>query len=203
MAVAGADRGWFGRLAGTKTAQRTSKTFPPNSPHGGFVSDEGGTTSASEVEATMARNDALLRLHKKLVARRDELLSFVRGNLADMGPSGDTGDEADVAIDSMKTEMSSQLAELEGKELQQIHRALSRLKNGQYGSCEVCNDKIPVARLNALPYTTLCIKCQRELEENPERAEELESNWQKVYDAENKDRDSTPEVEENLEVQLG
>jgi DnaK suppressor protein len=35
---------------------------------------------------------------------------------------------------------------------------------GKYGSCEVCNGKIPLARLNALPYATMCIECQRDLE---------------------------------------
>jgi DnaK suppressor protein len=30
--------------------------------------------------------------------------------------------------------------------------------------CEGCQAKIPVARLNALPYSTLCVKCQREME---------------------------------------
>ena len=65
--------------------------------------------------------------------------------------------------------MASQLAELEAKELAQVERAVRRLKQGTYGKCEVCNCTIPVARLNALPFSTLCIKCQREME--------TDSNW--------------------------
>jgi DnaK suppressor protein len=38
------------------------------------------------------------------------------------------------------------------------------MRAGQYGLCEVCNGKIPMARLNALPYATMCIECQRDLE---------------------------------------
>ena len=38
------------------------------------------------------------------------------------------------------------------------------MRVGKYGSCEVCNGKIPMARLNALPYATMCIECQRDLE---------------------------------------
>ena len=45
-----------------------------------------------------------------------------------------------------------------------MERALRRLKTGTYGKCEACSTKIPVARLNALPYSTVCIKCQREIE---------------------------------------
>ena len=56
------------------------------------------------------------------------------------------------------------MAELEAKELVQVERALRRLKQGTYGKCEGCAIKIPMARLQALPYSTLCIKCQREYE---------------------------------------
>jgi DnaK suppressor protein len=40
------------------------------------------------------------------------------------------------------------------------------MKAGDYGACEVCSKKIPMARLDALPYATMCIECQRELERN-------------------------------------
>ena len=33
--------------------------------------------------------------------------------------------------------------------------------------CKSCAGKIPVGRLNALPYSTLCIECQREMEHYP------------------------------------
>ena len=35
---------------------------------------------------------------------------------------------------------------------------------GNYGECEICNERIPLARLNALPYATSCIECQRAAE---------------------------------------
>ena len=40
------------------------------------------------------------------------------------------------------------------------------MKAGEYGVCEVCSKKIPMARLDALPYATMCIECQREIERN-------------------------------------
>ncbi|TSC63420.1 MAG: DnaK suppressor protein DksA, partial [Parcubacteria group bacterium Gr01-1014_106] len=39
-----------------------------------------------------------------------------------------------------------------------------RLKAGTYGLCEVCQTKIPIARLNALPYAVKCFTCQRKEE---------------------------------------
>jgi len=103
----------------------------------------------------MARRDALLRLHKTLLARRQALRKALAGELADLRNfKGDTGDSVDVAFDSGNEEIATQLAELEARELSQIERALARMKQGTYGVCEHCQGKIPVSRLNALPYST-------------------------------------------------
>jgi len=115
----------------------------------------------------MARSDALLRLHKTLLARRAELrkrLGIELQGLANTEKNAPSGDAADAAFDTSGEEIASQLAELEAKELVQVERALRRLKQGTYGKCESCGGKIPVARLNALPFSTVCIKCQREIE---------------------------------------
>lgn len=113
----------------------------------------------------MARRDALLRLHKSLIDRRDALLRRIGGGLKDLlHRSGGSGDSADQAFDSSGEEVTSQLAELESRELVRIERSLERLKQGIYGVCEGCQKKIPMARLNALPFSTTCIECQREME---------------------------------------
>ena len=115
----------------------------------------------------MARQDALLRLHKTLSARRSELrkrLGMELEDLVHVKHSSASGDAADAAFDNSGEELASTLAELEAKELAQVERALRRLKAGSYGKCEACSTRIPLARLNALPYSTLCIKCQREFE---------------------------------------
>ena len=61
--------------------------------------------------------------------------------------------------------------------------ALARIKQGIYGVCEHCQGKIPVARLNALPYSTTCIECQREMETYPGGGGRRGGDWEKVYDA--------------------
>ncbi len=134
----------------------------------------------------MARRDALLRLHKTLLARRTALRKALAGELADLrnfkNEAG--GDAVDVAFDTGNEEIASQLAELEARELSQIERALLRMKQGTYGVCEVCQGKIPVARLNALPYSTTCIECQREMENYPGwEGGRGGRDWEKVYDA--------------------
>lgn len=134
----------------------------------------------------MARRDALLRLHKTLSSRRAELRKRLGADLAEMGAhkvSSASGDAADAAFDHSGEELSSQLAELEARELNQVSRALLRLKQGTYGLCEVCNCKIPVTRMNVLPYSTLCIQCQREAESDSDwLAERRNANWESVTD---------------------
>ncbi len=146
----------------------------------------------------MARRDALLRLHKTLLSRRDDLRAKLAGELAHLRDfkAADTGDSADAAFEAGSDEMASQLAELDARDLDQIERALARLKQGTYGLCESCAAKIPIARLNALPYTTLCIKCQREMETYPGWQDRRGyGNWEKVFDAE-------APLEEQREVDL-
>lgn len=96
---------------------------------------------------------------------------------------GATGDEADAAFEAGSDEMNSQLAALESRELAQIERALRRLKEGTYGRCEVCAGKIPVGRLNILPYTTVCVKCQRDLEQNGDWEPQEGGSWERVYES--------------------
>lgn len=48
--------------------------------------------------------------------------------------------------------------------LAQVCEALDRLEDGTYGVCVSCRDSIDPARLKALPYVTLCLRCQQRLE---------------------------------------
>jgi DnaK suppressor protein len=113
----------------------------------------------------MARRDALNRLQKSLLGRREDLLRRLGGEFKDLiHQQWKSGDSADMAFDTGTEEVSSQLAQLESRELAQIDRSLERLKQGTYGLCESCQKRIPMARLDALPFSTTCIQCQREME---------------------------------------
>ncbi len=146
----------------------------------------------------MARRDALLRLHKTLVARGNALRKALAGELADLRlKSAATGDAADAAFDAGSEEIASQLAELEARELSQIERALRRMKQGTYGLCEVCQAKIPVARLNALPYSTTCVRCQREMEMYPGLLDRRGgADWEKVSEADRSAEDKEVDLSE-------
>jgi DnaK suppressor protein len=114
----------------------------------------------------MARKDAILNMRQVLVKRRDALRKALAGDLSLLQElkAQSSGDVVDAALDSAHDEICSQLAEVESRELASIENALARMRDGTYGICEGCGCKIPLARLNALPYATTCINCQREAE---------------------------------------
>src|SRR3972149_10437732 len=66
---------------------------------------------------------------------------------------------ADIGSDNFEQEFTLSLMENEGVTLEQIESSLERIEEGTYGQCEECGVKIPKARLNAIPYATLCIRC--------------------------------------------
>ena len=115
---------------------------------------------------TMARKDSILKLRDLLLKRRDALRKALAGDLSMLKSLRDQigGDVVDFALDAAQDEISSKLAEVESRELANIEVALERIKAGTYGQCDFCGGKIPLARLNALPYATNCIDCQRAAE---------------------------------------
>jgi len=131
----------------------------------------------------MARKDSLLNMRQILIKRRDALRQALAGDLSLLKElrAQTAGDLVDAALDSAQDEISSQLAEVESRELTHIEVALERMRDGNYGLCEGCGEGIPMARLQALPYATMCIQCQREAEK---AGNSLGSgaNWQRILD---------------------
>lgn len=131
----------------------------------------------------MTRKEALISLREILVNRRDALRMALTGDMSllDELASQTKGDVVDWALDAAHNELGSQLAEVESRELVMIENALKRLKQGEYGVCEGCEEDIPMARLQALPYATHCIQCQRLSEQNGGRGV-ADVDWSRVVD---------------------
>jgi RNA polymerase-binding transcription factor DksA len=67
---------------------------------------------------------------------------------------------ADAGTDAMEREKAFLFASTEGRLLMEVNDALRRLYNGVYGICEVCEKPISRARLQAMPYTRMCVSCK-------------------------------------------
>jgi DnaK suppressor protein len=136
------------------------------------------------------RKEAILKMHQVLITRRDALRKALAGDLSLLKElrAQTGGDVVDAALDAVQDEISSQLAEVESRELARIENALVRMHEGQYGACEACACNIPMARLNALPYATLCINCQREAEREGSTSR-ADVDWSRLLDTSASDAD--------------
>jgi DnaK suppressor protein len=75
---------------------------------------------------------------------------------------------AELGSDNFEQEFTLGLMEAEEDTLSLIDAALERVDRGSFGRCVECEGQISKARLNAIPYTPVCIKCaeQRENHQN-------------------------------------
>jgi len=112
----------------------------------------------------------LERYRQKLLGRRTELLGDI-DKMSDESLSNRNRDlssmpihMADIGSDNYEQDVTLNLLEGEHEELREIDAALDRIQLGTYGICEDCAKKIPKARLDAIPYARLCVKCKRERE---------------------------------------
>jgi RNA polymerase-binding transcription factor DksA len=76
---------------------------------------------------------------------------------------------ADLGTDNYEQELTLSLVENEDQTLEAIRAAVERIDGGTFGRCERCEKPISKERLNALPYTSLCVDCAR-LAENGQGA---------------------------------
>jgi YteA family regulatory protein len=85
---------------------------------------------------------------------------------------------ADIASETFEREKDLAILNISHEVQQKIDEALENIEKGVYGICESCGREIDVGRLEAVPYTTFCIRCQHEEEGeyiNRERPIEEES----------------------------
>lgn len=68
------------------------------------------------------------------------------------------------AVNQQLAEGLDQLDERGEELIATINHALSRLKDGEYQRCESCGEFIGEKRLEALPWTNMCIACAEEAE---------------------------------------
>jgi DnaK suppressor protein len=73
--------------------------------------------------------------------------------------------------------------ESEEEILRKVDHALARIREKSYGECEECEKPINPDRLEALPWATMCIKCQ-ELEERGLRRKRADADFDIADDGE-------------------
>ncbi len=80
------------------------------------------------------------------------------------GAKDDGMDTYDLASEERDREINFILSDREREKLQAIEEALERIDDGTYGMCDSCESEIAPGRLEALPFSRLCVSCQTERE---------------------------------------
>ena len=108
------------------------------------------------------------KFKKKLEHERDNLTSLLERHQEERervrlseGSAERSPDPSEADGGSMAFELEKELTLDENTKylLNQVEHALVLIKKKKYGICENCGDAIPVARLEALPYSTNCRDC--------------------------------------------
>ena len=110
----------------------------------------------------------IARFKRKLEELRDQITNQVRGasetvKVPDEG-KGYSQHQADEGTDDFVRTISLEVSDKEIKVLRQIERALEKISENTYGICDLTEEEIPLARLEAIPYATMTVKAQEKLE---------------------------------------
>ncbi|BDS08085.1 RNA polymerase-binding transcription factor DksA [Oceaniferula spumae] len=112
-------------------------------------------------------NNEQNEMRKTLIQQRQKVLNDVsRHGVMSGSTAGAISDEAERAEKIADTLVELQLGYKESKLLEKIDLAIERLDDGTYGICKDCGGDIGLARLQAKPYSSLCIDCQSAKEQN-------------------------------------
>ncbi len=107
------------------------------------------------------------RLRQKLEFQRHETRQFLRRLEQEVQSLGaeSTQDSADRCVLSLSKESLFERSSQRRTVLRLIEAALGRIADGSFGKCVGCGDEIQDQRLQALPWTQFCLRCQSQLEE--------------------------------------
>jgi DnaK suppressor protein len=103
---------------------------------------------------------ALIKLRERLLKQRAELAAAILEPVESF-----SFDMADAATDQFDHDVALSLISAEQDTLFEIEGALSRIRAGTYGLCELTAKPIPAARLRAIPWTRFCQEIEEQLEE--------------------------------------
>jgi RNA polymerase-binding transcription factor DksA len=156
--------------------RRPASVKGPEKPVAPAMQPRKGTIDIKREAPVAKHKQPGMRPVREALLKRREFLLRNLGRLTDSAsgaadkPVGDRVDDAsiDVEVDSVYS-----IAEHETEELRLIDVALENIANGTYGICTECHQPIEKARLKALPYAVLCLKCKQAEEVEHVRAPDI------------------------------
>jgi DnaK suppressor protein len=96
---------------------------------------------------------------EKLLALQAELKHKIEKIEQDLHSRKTSAKFDEQVVDRQNDDVLLSLKNQAQTELAQIDRALIKIENNEYGSCEKCHSAISAERLDALPFAALCKAC--------------------------------------------
>lgn len=125
----------------------------------------GGRKTKHSPEFIQKQRDRLMDLRERLLESlngmaRDTIRNAPEGSEA----SGSGQHQGDAGSDAYDRDFALSVLAKEQDSLYEIDQALRRIQKGTYGICEMSEEVIPQARLEAIPFARLTVACQAQWE---------------------------------------
>ncbi len=108
------------------------------------------------------------QFEKMLFERRAQILKNIHDahDELDQLNHAELNDEGDFASASSESMIDQVITTQQSKELGEIEYALAKIKDGSYGTCEMCEEQIGKDRLKVKPHAKYCIVCREIVEKS-------------------------------------
>jgi RNA polymerase-binding protein DksA len=120
-----------------------------------------------------------------LLAKREELIDRIYAYRSEITSVPTENSQAEAALHTVTRDLAYVSMENEIRMLAEVELSLHRLETGEYGLCGSCGANISTARLEAIPWTRVCVICaggdirrssQRDEIQSPHKTERLPRN---------------------------
>ncbi|HSX38427.1 MAG TPA: TraR/DksA family transcriptional regulator [Chlamydiales bacterium] len=116
---------------------------------------------------TLKKNE-IAYFKKRLEDLRAQIMQVIEGTKKEVTvpdeAKGYSQHSADEGTDDFVKQINLEVTNKEFRVLRQIDRALAKIEEGTYGICDMTEEEIPKARLEAIPYATMTVKAQEKFE---------------------------------------
>lgn len=153
------------------TGRKTTGRKTSRASKGASKSASGGKRKPRRARKSPRFGAKTLRsIREKLKAEREDLQAQLREieeaafNSTQSEISGEVGydeDYADAGSATFEREKDLSIHNNVLDLLERVERALKKIEDKTYGTCESCGNPIEAARLKAIPSTVLCLECKK------------------------------------------
>jgi DnaK suppressor protein len=110
-------------------------------------------------------NKSELSRYKNLLLAKQQELTTGKSPVGSIPAGGEPrGDPVDMAASETSATVQIRLKQTDSKLLRAIEDALTRMRQGRFGTCEECGEAISKARLEAVPWARHCKDCKERLD---------------------------------------